>query len=374
MEMLDFPEPARGLWQRCRHVIVAHFGADERADAGFVLGGGTVLAARLGHRTSHDLDLTITSTHTLREYVRGGSKARTLDSAFAAAGLWREAGQPPGQIIYACPAGKVDLSVGEPVPSEPVRLARVDGTVAAVASNRQILTGKLRGRALRAPVRDLVDLAVTASRDRRACEAAINAGFEETLRAIPFAWEHQREAYRLAAREDRALVADEWAAVVEDPAKLALEAVRTLAWRRIDVVAKGLHPLPFRQGLVTIEIPFSDQQLSTTKRYCQASPPAAEQSATSPLHIELTETPMETCIICWQPQCEFSDEHVIPEALGGYYHIRNVCKKCNSHLGSHVDAKTGKSSHFSICPVHRESFRKIKDTTKSIYRNTYTSL
>ena len=48
---------------------------------------------------------------------------------------------------------------------------------------------------------------------------------------------------------------------------------------------------------------------------------------------------MKTCIICWQPQREFSDEHVIPEALGGYYHIRNVCKKCNSHLGSHVDSK-----------------------------------
>ena len=55
METLDLPEPARGLWQRCRPVVTAHFGADERADAGFVLGGGTVLAARLGHRTSHDL-------------------------------------------------------------------------------------------------------------------------------------------------------------------------------------------------------------------------------------------------------------------------------------------------------------------------------
>lgn len=48
---------------------------------------------------------------------------------------------------------------------------------------------------------------------------------------------------------------------------------------------------------------------------------------------------METCIICWKSQRDFSDEHVIPEALGGYYHIRNVCIACNSHLGSHVDSK-----------------------------------
>ena len=57
------------------------------------------------------------------------------------------------------------------------------------------------------------------------------------------------------------------------------------------------------------------------------------------VHTELTGTSMETCIICWKTQREFSDEHVIPKALGGYYHIRHVCKICNSHLGSHVDSK-----------------------------------
>lgn len=32
-----------------------------------------------------------------------------------------------------------------------------------------------------------------------------------------------------------------------------------------------------------------------------------------------------------------SDEHVIPEAIGGYYHIYSVCKTCNSRLGDHID-------------------------------------
>ena len=32
-----------------------------------------------------------------------------------------------------------------------------------------------------------------------------------------------------------------------------------------------------------------------------------------------------------------SDEHVIPEAIGGYYHIYNICKTCNSKLADHVD-------------------------------------
>lgn len=45
------------------------------------------------------------------------------------------------------------------------------------------------------------------------------------------------------------------------------------------------------------------------------------------------------CIICRDESDDFSDEHVIPDALGGYYHIYTVCKNCNSDLGSSVDAK-----------------------------------
>ena len=43
------------------------------------------------------------------------------------------------------------------------------------------------------------------------------------------------------------------------------------------------------------------------------------------------------CIICHQDNVELSDEHVIPDAIGGYIHCYRVCKDCNSHLGDHVD-------------------------------------
>ncbi|NQY20929.1 MAG: HNH endonuclease [Campylobacteraceae bacterium] len=48
---------------------------------------------------------------------------------------------------------------------------------------------------------------------------------------------------------------------------------------------------------------------------------------------------MLECIICRKEKDDLSDEHVIPDALGGYYHIHTVCKKCNSKLGSYVDTK-----------------------------------
>ena len=47
---------------------------------------------------------------------------------------------------------------------------------------------------------------------------------------------------------------------------------------------------------------------------------------------------MNNCIICRKEITDFSDEHVIPDSLGGYYHIYSVCKKCNSNLGSNVDS------------------------------------
>lgn len=44
------------------------------------------------------------------------------------------------------------------------------------------------------------------------------------------------------------------------------------------------------------------------------------------------------CIICREPQEKMSDEHVIPDSIGGFYHIYNVCVVCNSKLGELVDS------------------------------------
>ena len=62
---------------------------------------------------------------------------------------------------------------------------------------------------------------------------------------------------------------------------------------------------------------------------------------------------MKYCIICRElkdnsndekdvndgKKDDFNDEHVIPDAIQGYYHIRSVCRKCNSFLGANVDNK-----------------------------------
>lgn len=55
---------------------------------------------------------------------------------------------------------------------------------------------------------------------------------------------------------------------------------------------------------------------------------------------------MRTCIICRKSLDEslFNDEHVIPDALGGYYHINNICIECNSEIGYAIDSKL--TNHF----------------------------
>lgn len=55
------------------------------------------------------------------------------------------------------------------------------------------------------------------------------------------------------------------------------------------------------------------------------------------------------CIICHSDNVDSSDEHVIPEALGGTYHIYNVCKSCNSKIGTAVDIKLVDHILMKIC-------------------------
>ncbi len=46
---------------------------------------------------------------------------------------------------------------------------------------------------------------------------------------------------------------------------------------------------------------------------------------------------MKKCIICREQKEHFNDEHVIPEAIKGYYHIFSVCVDCNSKMGEKID-------------------------------------
>jgi len=44
------------------------------------------------------------------------------------------------------------------------------------------------------------------------------------------------------------------------------------------------------------------------------------------------------CIICREDKENMSIEHVIPDSMGGFYYLKNICKTCNSKMGEEVDS------------------------------------
>ncbi len=57
------------------------------------------------------------------------------------------------------------------------------------------------------------------------------------------------------------------------------------------------------------------------------------------------------CIFCNASE-DFSEEHIIPESLGGSIIARNVCRRCNRVLGSQVDAEL--TEHRNIYDAYKQ--------------------
>ena len=56
---LTLPRPAQALWKRTRDTLLAARGGLDDKVEGWRLDGGTLLAARWGHRVNTDIDLTV---------------------------------------------------------------------------------------------------------------------------------------------------------------------------------------------------------------------------------------------------------------------------------------------------------------------------
>ena len=59
LERLALGQPAATLWRECRAALRAAFDALPGGPREWRFGGDTILAARWGHRTSFDIDLTV---------------------------------------------------------------------------------------------------------------------------------------------------------------------------------------------------------------------------------------------------------------------------------------------------------------------------
>ena len=132
----------------------------------------------------------------------------------------------------------VDVTFGQPTPAEGESTALVDGEPARVLSNAQIISGKLLGRGMTAPPRDLVDIAACGAADPEALEIAVNVVDNERAEAILHIYEEMAEAY---AKEARRLegVPEGLRPVIEDPAGYAGRAIRNARYERVEIRTRG---------------------------------------------------------------------------------------------------------------------------------------
>ncbi len=184
-ERLTLPEPARSLWLEKRDILRNLKGEAGKPPGRVHLCGGTVLAARLKHRLSTDIDLLFTDRESLIDLCQGDEDVVEL--------LEGEPERIDGrQIRIRFTTGSIDLTVLRPVPPEGQHEALVEGRREMVLTNTQILAGKLE-RAEAVLVRDIVDVLVAAERDRAALAGAVSLLPDTSAAAIAEVWRSTNE-------------------------------------------------------------------------------------------------------------------------------------------------------------------------------------
>ena len=165
---------------------------------GYVLGGGTVLAARWQHRVSTDIDL-----FTDLARYQGAIVSRRESVAEALRGLVGAAGEGTVEVergwlrVQFAEAPVALMTIPRPTIQDPYD-QRVQGAGVPTESTAEILARKVQSRILDLGVftaRDLYDILVAADRDPAALRrvlASITAGeraaIASELRALPRDW------------------------------------------------------------------------------------------------------------------------------------------------------------------------------------------
>ena len=196
---LVLPEPARSLWRRTRSVIRTGLG-ELGDDVGYRIGGGTILAARWGHRTSFDIDLTLDRPANLRR-LEGGP----LDTRLRALGATCEfnAGIKMYDATFRDAPQNQAIQIWAKEPSLYLGDSRevIDGHEETVLCTAQILRGKLE-RADMGLARDVYDIVTARQRDPRSLEIAANSMPHKRLEEAMLAWTLKHGRIARNGRED----------------------------------------------------------------------------------------------------------------------------------------------------------------------------
>ena len=180
-ENLVLPEPGRQLLHAC-YPMLTQWLPDKPGKAGFIIGGGTMLAARWGHRSSKDIDVKVNDGfgYALVSRAREEPMVKAkLDRQMAAAGSTGRRWLSPVQLVYTFGAPsdddppRIDLTEFAPKLHMAVVRTTSEGMAFWSSTNEEILAGKWKDRRFDLLVRDIFDFGVGGIADGPALQGAL---------------------------------------------------------------------------------------------------------------------------------------------------------------------------------------------------------
>lgn len=198
MKKVDVPEPAKTLLEKTHGLLDKYLPKALPKGEKWAVGGGTMLAARWRHRLSNDLDILLHEDSNLRKF--DGDRGREMEADFRATGAiefdWDS--DVCRKILYK--TSKIDITVGRATPAEGKETADFGTGTAEILSNAQILSGKLKNRALNPPVRDLFDIAVADEADPESLRIAVNTAPKAEYEILARKWAANSDRYEYEQR------------------------------------------------------------------------------------------------------------------------------------------------------------------------------
>ena len=184
---LQLPNPPGNLWEHIRssldEALVEVLDPSEQ----WALGGGTLLAAEWQHRATKDIDLKLEPG--TREDRLEPEQNRHYIGRLKALGATEWQGRGNQLVVSFGEESVVDLFESRSRPKGAQLTRTVIGRPERVLSTAQILAGKLTGRGLLSPTKDLYDIAVARRMERKAVEVAVNCLPRKTIEEITERWE-----------------------------------------------------------------------------------------------------------------------------------------------------------------------------------------
>lgn len=237
---MTLPEPARSLWMKTADALEDELKTHLREYKGWRIGGGTVLAARWGHRRSTDIDIKLRADAGLRVLKTSGDPetARRFHERMKELGAVSIAEMHEDLIVVNFPTGRIDIFQSDDAMKEGQMREQLEHRTDPVASNAQILHGKM-GRWARSPTRDVFDVAVANELAPEALETAVNGLPPDSTREIRATWRNRREHHARLAGNELLDIDPKWKGIAQDPVRHALAAWEERTYQETSIEMKN---------------------------------------------------------------------------------------------------------------------------------------